>query len=302
VAAASASQINMAFSALLDTMSKRQQRSARVEASGVVARFVVSDLLDIDQGQTTATVRADTGTATLRERRAPGRVLVSSTAFTSSSGTVQAIDSKGRLFSVYNATGIPKGTFNLTLASLVNISLLTIDISAMASSPSVAVSVSSNGLTWIPATAVSLSGYRLNVWLPDTPTKYIQMVITPSHPDNLGGSTYTFGITDLSGTSVSYNLVGDLFFMPVRVPVQAAQVQLVGDQSPGLTRSLSSPRTHIFARAGRGRRYSAHPDRSLSKQPVPAQRTKQAIYIDGIVTVERWSSSGFSVSFVVQIE
>jgi hypothetical protein len=255
----------------LSALNARQQRSARVEASGVVARFVVSDLLDIDQGQTTATVRADTGTATLRERRAPGRVLVSSTAFTSSSGTVQAIDAKGRLFSVYNATGIPKGTFNLTLASLVNVSLLTIDISAMASSPSVAVSVSSNGLTWIPATAVSLSGYRLNVWLPDTPTKYIQMAITPSHPDNLGGSAYTFGITDLSGTSVSYNLVGDLFFMPVRVPVQAAQVQLVDDQSPGLTRSLSSPRTYIFRARERRRRHSAHRDRGLFMQLVSAR-------------------------------
>lgn len=107
----------------------------------------------------------------------------------------------------------------------------------MASSPSISVSVSTNGLTWVPATTTSLSGYRLNVWLPNTPTKYIQVVVTPSHPDNLGGSTYTFGITDLSGTSVDYNLVSDLFFEPISFPVQSAQVRLVAAADPGLTYS-----------------------------------------------------------------
>jgi hypothetical protein len=102
----------------------------------------------------------------------------------------------------------------------------------MASSPAISVSVSSNGLTWVAATTVSLSGYRLNAWLPDTPAKYIKVVITPSHPDNLGGDTYTFGITDLSGTSVDYNLVSDVFFEQVWVSVQSAQVRLVGNADP----------------------------------------------------------------------
>jgi hypothetical protein len=261
---ASASQINQAFNTLqsqgnsiLGTMSKiqlttlvdyqrrltalnaRRQRAARVQANGIVARFVVSDFDDIDQGQSTATVRVDTSAATLRERREPSQVLVSSTSFTASSGTVQAIDANSTLFSVYNSYGVPTGTFNLTLSSLVSVSLLTIDISAMASSPTIAVSVSANGLTWTDATQITINGYRLNAWLPQTQTKYIKLVVTPSHPDNLGGSTYTFGITDLSGTSVDYNLVSNIFIKPIVFPVQAAQVQLIASTDDGLTYYLT---------------------------------------------------------------
>lgn len=65
------------------------------------------------------------------------------------------------------------------------------------------------------------------------------MVITPAQPDNLGGSTYTFGITDLSGASVDYNLVSDLCFAPIAFPVQSAQVQLVADTGSGLTYYLA---------------------------------------------------------------
>ena len=69
--------------------------------------------------------------------------------------------------------------------------------------------------------------------------QYIQVVITPTHPDNLGGSTYTFGITDLSGSSVDYNLVSDVFFEPLAFPVQSTEVQLVASQDDGLTYYLT---------------------------------------------------------------
>jgi hypothetical protein len=65
------------------------------------------------------------------------------------------------------------------------------------------------------------------------------VVITPAQPDNLGGTTYTFGITDLSGASVDYNLVSDLCFEPIPFPVQSAQVQLVADAGSGLTYYLA---------------------------------------------------------------
>ena len=145
----------------------------------------------------------------------------------------------GHLFSVYSPSGIPTGIFNLTLATLVDVSLLTIDIAAMSSLPNIAVSVSGNGLTWTPATTVALNGSRLNAWIPETPVKYIQVVITPTHPNNLGGSTYTFGITDLSGSSVDYNLVSDVFFEPLAFPVQSTEVQLVASQDDGLTYYLT---------------------------------------------------------------
>jgi hypothetical protein len=261
---ASASQINADFlalqeqgNAILDTMSEiqlttlvdyqraldalglRQQQALRVQADGVVMRFVVSDFDSIDQGQTTATVRIDTASATLRERNEPSQVLVASTSFSSSSGTVQAINSAGTLFSVSSPAGVPTGTFNLTLAELVALSLLTIDISAMSAAPSISVSTSPNGLTWTQATSISLSGDTLNVWLPNLPTLYVQVNITPAQPDNLGGSTYTFGITDLSGASVNYNLVSDLFFVATTFPVTSAQVQLQGDDDPNLTYYLT---------------------------------------------------------------
>jgi len=260
---ASASQMNLVFSglqsqgnAVLQTLSEiqlttlvdyqrrltalnaRRQRAARVLVYGTTG-FLVSDFCDIDQGTTTATVRADTASATLRERSIPGQVEVISTTFTSSSGTIQSIDANNTLFSVYNSVGIPTGTFVLTLAEITDISLLTIDISALSSSPTITVSVSGNGLTWVPASSVKLSGYQMNAWLPLTPVKYVRVVMVPSQPDNMGGSTYTFGITDLTGTEVSYNLVSDLYFNDLSVAVSSITVQLVANKAPGITYYLS---------------------------------------------------------------
>ena len=118
------------------------------------------------------------------------------------------------------------------------------------------------------------------------------MVITPAQPDNLGGTTYTFGITDLSGASVDYNLVSDLCFEPIAFPVQSAQVQLVADTGSGLTYYLaiydgtsptpaatvvvqglgpSLPAQHIFfARAGGGGRHSGWRHRCLADSAAPA--------------------------------
>jgi hypothetical protein len=223
----------------LTALNARQQRAVRVCAQGIPVKFVVSDFDDLDQGQTTATVRVDTASATLRERREPSQVQVSQTTFSSSAGTVESIDADSTLFSVYSPAGIPTGTFNMTLSTRVAVSLLTIDISAMSSTPAISVSVSANGLTWVPATKVILSGYRLNAWLPETPAKYIQITATPSHADNLGGATYTFGITDLSGTSVDYNMVSDVFFEPLTLEVQSTGVQLVGNVDPGLSYYLT---------------------------------------------------------------
>ena len=260
---ASASQMNLVFSglqaqgnAVLQTLSEiqlttlvdyqrsltalnaRRQKAARALTYGTTG-FLVSDFCGIDQGSTTATIRADTASATLRERNTPGQVVVVSTIFSSSSGTVQAIDANNTLFSVYNAIGTPTGTFVLTLASVTDISLLTVDVSAMASAPSISVSVSGNGLTWAPASNVQLSGYQLNAWLPLTPVKYVKVVMTPSHPDNLGGLTYTFGITDLTGTEVSFNLVSDVYFKGVTVPVVSDTVQLVANTDRRITYYLS---------------------------------------------------------------
>jgi hypothetical protein len=223
----------------LTALNGRQQRAASALFPYTLVKFVVSDFDTINQGITTSTIRVDTAAANLRERRQPSQVLVSATSFISTIGTVQSIDSNDTLFSVYSLNGIPTGTFNLTLASVVDVSFITVDVSAMASSPDVSVSVSTNGLVWEPAVSVSLSGSLLNAWLPEIPTKYIQIVITPTHPDNLGGNTYTFGVTGLSGTTVDYNLVSDIYFNPQTFNVESSQVIFKGDSSDGLTYYLT---------------------------------------------------------------
>ncbi len=234
----------------LTALNGRKQRVDSVLFPDTVCSFVVSDFNNINQGLTTATVRADTVAANLKERRQPSQVLVSSTSFTSTIGTVQSIDTNNTIFSVYSLNGIPTGTFNLTLASLVDVSFITVDVSAMASSPDVSVLVSTNGLTWLPATSISLSGSLLNAWLPEIPTKYIQIVITPTHPDNLAGNTYTFGVTGLSGTSVDYNLVSDIYFNPQTFYVQSSQVKFNGNSGEGLTYYLTLDSTTVVISPG----------------------------------------------------
>jgi hypothetical protein len=261
---ASASKINQAFNVLvdqgnsiLDTMAEiqlttlvdyqraftaitaRQQRAALVMAPGILLRFVVSDFEQIDQNLSTATIRVDAGVANLRERRQPSQVLIASTSFTASVGTVQAIDKNSTLFSVYSQASIPTGTFTLTMTEVVDVAFLSINIAAMSSLPTVSVSTSQNGITWNPATSVAINGSILNAWLPESPAKYIQVVATPTHADNLGGYTYTFGITDLSGASVDYNLVSDIFFNPQEFIVQSTNVQLIGTNDPNLTYYLT---------------------------------------------------------------
>lgn len=195
-------------------LASKQQRAARVKASEVAALFVVSDFVSINQGLTTATVRADTASATLRERRVPSTALVVSTAFSASIGSVNALNQDQTLFSVFSDT-TPTGTFTLELQQAVDLSVLTIELAAMASSPEVTVQVSADGLVYTPAANVSLNGDVLNAWFPSSQVQYIQIILTPSHADNLGGNVYTFGITDFSATTVAYNLVSDIYFRPV---------------------------------------------------------------------------------------
>jgi hypothetical protein len=195
----------------LTAVQSKQQRAARVKATEVAGLFVVSDLDSINQGLTTATVRVDTASATLRERHLPATALVTSTAFSASNGLVNSLNQDQTLFSV-NSSTTPTGTFTLQLQQAVTLSVLTIDVVAMSSSPTVTVQVSSDGLVYTPANTVALNGSVLNAWFGNTEVLYIQIVLTPAQPDSMGGNIYTFGITDFSATTVSYNLVSDIYF------------------------------------------------------------------------------------------
>jgi hypothetical protein len=84
----------------------------------------------------------------------------------------------------------------------------------------VVVQVSGDGLVYTPAANVSLNGSILNAWFPNTAVRFIQIILTPAQADSLGGSIYTFGITDFSASTVSYNLVSDIYFQPVTLTPQ----------------------------------------------------------------------------------
>jgi hypothetical protein len=217
----------------LSALALRQSRAAKVLPSNIAAQFTLSDWTQINQTDTTATVRVDTQTATLREKRLPSTVLVSNTAFTTSVGTVAALDQNQTLYRV-TANSAPTVTFTLTLSDTVQLNLMTFTLSALASTPEVTVSTSADNVVFTPATNVEVVGSTLNAWLPSNPVLYVRLLITPTHADNLGGNTYTFGITGATGTSVSYALVSDLYFQPVPVVPLSASWTLVAPADPGL--------------------------------------------------------------------
>src|SRR3954466_11662323 len=77
--------------------------------------------------------------------------------------------------------------------------LLVFDIVSSPSEPAITVQASSDGVTYQEARSVSRNGYRVNSWLPAMEVRFIRIVITPSHLDDLGGTTFSFGITGFSG-------------------------------------------------------------------------------------------------------
>lgn len=52
----------------LSALNARRQRAARVNAPDIACRFLVSDMLDIDQAKTSATIRYDARVVSLKER------------------------------------------------------------------------------------------------------------------------------------------------------------------------------------------------------------------------------------------
>lgn len=86
------------------------------------------------------------------------------------------------------------------------------DIVSLPSDPGIQVFqvfASADGVTQVEASSISRSGYRVNAWFPNTPVKYLQLQISPTHPDTIVGNTFTFGLTDFSAEAV-VELVVDL--------------------------------------------------------------------------------------------
>lgn len=207
----------------LNALNSRRQRAARVLSPDVACRFVVSDMLDIDQARTSATVRADAGSVTLRERARSSQADIRRTTFTSATGTIEQFND---MYRVHVADGSqPTGVFEVELMRSQVLTLLVFDIVTLPSNPAIQVWGSEDGLKLLPASEVSVNGYRVNAWFPARSVKYVRISITPNMPDTIGGSTYTFGLTSLAAFSVDYRLYSEMVTRPVPFRPVSAKVR-----------------------------------------------------------------------------
>ena len=85
------------------------------------------------------------------------------------------------------------GTFDLELDPPLRLSLLSFDVVSTPSGPGISVGVSENGVAFAPASSIAFNGYRINAWLVPATVRFVRLAISPTHPDTLGGSVYTFG-------------------------------------------------------------------------------------------------------------
>ena len=204
------------FQQQVEALNSRLQRANRISPPYTTVNFVTTDFLDIDQTQTSATVRADAQAVTLKERSTTTNAVIRNQTFATSDGTAEAISTDNSLFRVNTTDGsIPTGTFTVQLAQSLNMTVLTFDLAAMPPTPVFKVSASPDGTTFTQAVQVSMNGYRLTAWFTPMEMRYITLAITPAAPDTLGGPSYTFGLTDFAGTETEFELVSELVTAPI---------------------------------------------------------------------------------------
>src|SRR5665213_142099 len=242
----------------LSELNGKRVRVNRLPEIGIAAKFITSDLQDINQPITTASVRVDANSFSLRERAAPGEAIVSQVRFSASEGTIQALQvpqtgSTGNLGALYRVAtsdgSIPTGTFSIQLLAPVSLSLLIFDMMDMPAGPTVIASISQNGISYTPATSITQNGYRWGAWFQPQEIQYITVNITPSLPDTLGGSVFTFGLTDLHAFSVQYHLRSDVYTNQLMIAPRSSQVQFSTATVPGLLYFLTlagNPAIEVF--------------------------------------------------------
>lgn len=236
------------FNNALSELNGKRVKINRLPEVGIAAKFLTSDLQDINQSITTASVRADSNSFSLRERSAPGETIVNQVRFSASEGTIQALQvpqtgssgNLGALYRVATATGTaPVGTFDIQLLDQVSISLVIFDMMNTPSSAQIQAFISQNGINFIPADSVTRNGYRLAAWFTPQEIKYIRITITPALPDILGGSVFTFGLTDLHAFSVQYHLRSDVYTNQIVIAPRSASLKFSTLSTPGLLYFLS---------------------------------------------------------------
>lgn len=182
-------------------------------------------------------MRADATSVSLRERVGPATATVRSTQFSTSAGTIEQF---GDMYRVTAQNGLaPTGTFAIQFFSGLNLTLLVFDIVMSPSNPEITVQVSVGGTSYASATQVTQTGYRVTAWLPEGEVKYVRIAITPGHPDTLGGSSYTFGLTSFTAYMVEFHMQSEFATMPVQVTPGSDRMRLLADDSDGFIYSLS---------------------------------------------------------------
>jgi hypothetical protein len=222
----------------LSAINFRQHKANRVRPLGTTAKFVATDFIDIDQTQTTATVRVDSESATLRERLNARDVVIKTKSFSSSTGTVEAIGTTDPIYRVHSDR-IPTGQFLIELLEPISVSLLVFDIVATPSQPSIVVKVSPNDVVYTDASEISLNGYRINAWFNPVETKFVRIEIVPTHSDTISGATYSFGITDFAATGVDYHLRSEVVSKPINIQPKSDTIHFKVDDISGANYFLS---------------------------------------------------------------
>lgn len=218
---ASASQVNSCLNAIetiganaLTTLSefqtitliKYQNRQSYINSKRVMANRMLGpsipisisagDFACIDQGSTTASLRGDSGSCTNRETLVDFTTFTTFN-FTSNVGSVSSIDTAGQLFQVVSST-IPIGQFNMQMPNVISTNLVVFDMLSSPGMPTIVVEVSPDGVNYTSFTNISVNGYQVSASGTNTDTNYVRITVTPTAPDLLNGTTYSFGITSLN--------------------------------------------------------------------------------------------------------
>ena len=220
----------------LGALNSRRQRAFRLPSSDIAARFIVSDLLDVDQTTTSATLRAGSQAVTLRERNRPASPAIQSQKFSTSAGMTEQFNG---MYRVTTDGSTPVGTFDLVFNLPLELTLVVFDIVMTPSNPNITVLVSANGVTFNEALGTSMSGYQVTAWLPAGEVKYLRIKITPNHPDTLGGSSYTFGLTSFNAFMVAFQLASEMTTLPVPMVPLSNAVTFAAEDTPGVLYFLS---------------------------------------------------------------
>lgn len=229
------------FNRRTSAINNRRVRTGRAISPQQAIKFVVSDFSDIDQANTIATVRADSASVSLKERAVPAEASVKSKVFSSNIGSIESLDTAQSLLSVTvnDSDPIPTGQFDIELVVPLRLNQFIIDIIATPSTPTIKVTISTDGLSYTSATKVALNGYRVNVWITPQEVRFIRVQITPALPDNLNGNTYTFGITDFTAQATEFHLASDFFTKTLQFSPKSAFISLDAVENPNIQYYLS---------------------------------------------------------------